>query len=140
MPRPPRPLHTRFAEHVEWTPTCWIWKGVREGGYGGIYDRKQRYQAHRISYMLHVGPIPEGLVIDHLCRNTRCVNPDHLEAVTEQVNILRGLGTSSVFARKTHCKYGHEFTPENTYIHKSRNSRVCRTCNREKIRRYRAAA
>jgi len=113
---------------------CWLWTGYLAGGqgYGGIEIRGQQCLAHRVVYELLVGPIPEGLELDHLCRNRCCVNPDHLEAVTSKVNVLRGVGISAANAVKTHCVNGHEFTDENTYLH--RGHRHCRKCGREESR------
>ena len=109
---------------------CWEWQPkLMVIGYGCISVNGKQTLAHRLSYELSVGPIPEGLQIDHLCRNRACQNPNHLEAVTQKVNILRGNGYSARNARKTHCKYGHEFTEANTYIRAS-NQRKCRTCHR----------
>ena len=112
---------------------CIEWIGARHphGGYG-CFGTKQNgkwglRRAHRIAYMHFVGPIPDGLTIDHLCRNTACVNPSHLEAVTDRVNVLRGSSPPALNSRKTHCKYGHEFTAENIYRTAS-NGRKCRTC------------
>ncbi len=85
--------------------------------------------AHRAAYELYVGPIPEGLTIDHLCRNTLCVNPAHLEAVTMRENILRGTGPSAQAARKTHCLRGHPFDDGNT-LFRATGKRVCRACQR----------
>lgn len=88
--------------------------------------------AHRAVYELLVGPIADGLVIDHLCRKPSCVNPSHLEAVTQSENLKRGLGPAVTRARhaaQTHCRHGHEFSPDNTIVNSS-GSRVCRTCNR----------
>ena len=85
--------------------------------------------AHRAYYERYVGPIPEGLVIDHLCRNRRCVNPTHLEPVTSAENNLRGLGPGAVNRRKKACHRGHAFTPENTYHPPSDpKHRMCRAC------------
>lgn len=105
-------------------------------GYGALSIFGQRVYAHRFSYELHVGPIPEGLVIDHLCRNRLCVNPDHLEPVTSQENVRRGHEALGVRQYATHCKNGHEYTPENTLI-TVEGWRSCRTCSRERDRRRR---
>lgn len=93
--------------------------------------------AHRLSYELHKGEIPEGLEIDHLCRNRWCVNPDHLEAVTRRENIMRGDGPKKLGelnSKKTHCKHGHPFDKENTR-YRPTGGRSCRICNRERQRK-----
>jgi HNH endonuclease len=110
---------------------CWIWKGSKaRGGYGHININGKYPSAHRVAYEIVKGEIPPGMVLDHLCRNPSCVNPNHLEPVTYRENLLRGVGITAINAAKTHCPRGHEYTEENTYISK-RNQRTCRTCARE---------
>ena len=128
-------VEARFWPKVDKTGDCWIWTAAQDGkGYGGFWDGEQRQKAHRVAYELMVGLIPTGLCLDHLCRNTLCVNPAHLEVVTQRVNILRGVGVSAQKARQTHCINGHELTPQNTYIREDRRhpSRSCRVCDRER--------
>lgn len=112
---------------------CWIWTAsVSTPGYGQVYLSGRNRIAHRLVYELLVGPIPEGLNLDHLCRNRRCVNPAHLEPVTQRENLMRGVGTiAGQNARKTHCKHGHEFTPENTR-RDAKGNRHCRACARQR--------
>ena len=109
---------------------CIVWQGALIEGYGRIYkDKNHRFtRVHRVMYEAIKGKIPKGLVLDHLCRNRACVNVDHLEAVTDRVNLSRGFGASALNARKTHCKRGHEFTPENT--NPWRGHRSCRLCHK----------
>lgn len=118
---------------------CWLWQGpLSDGGYGRLYVEKGvEVPAHRWSYEHSVGPIPDGLTIDHLCRVRACVNPDHLEPVTMRVNILRGTSPASHNATKTACKHGHPFDEENTY-HMPAGGRSCRACQRNAAAAYRA--
>lgn len=119
---------SQLEPRFERTPSCWIWKGSRSvAGYGYVRSGSRNTCAHRVVYELLVGPIPEGLVIDHLCRNPSCVNPAHLEPVTQAENILRGLGPVAANAKKTECVHGHSFDEANTYVD-SNGGRKCRTC------------
>lgn len=128
---------------------CWLMDGHLRHGYALIRDAegKQR-DAHRVVYEEYVGPIPEGLQLDHVCHtldkdcagghscpHRRCVNPAHLEPVTQRENALRGVSFSAANAVKTHCAQGHEFTPENTY-YRTPTHRQCRTCIRAWVAAY----
>ena len=115
---------------------CWIWNGAAIAhGYGAFGINGSLYKAHRVSYFLANGSLLEDLVLDHLCRNPSCVNPSHLEPVTQKENSRRGAGPCSENARKTHCPKGHEFTPENIYEYQGR--RHCRTCRKHRnLARY----
>jgi len=122
---------------------CWNFTGSRNpAGYGRIYDGTRKTYAHRAMYAAWVEPIPEGLSIDHLCRNTSCVNPDHLEAVTQRENVLRGSGPFAVKAAQTHCVHGHEFTSDNTLVRSDgrRNCRACAVANSRRQRQNRKAS
>ena len=134
-------LEARFWSKVEVKSPydCWPWRaGLFSDGYGLFVRADNRAErAHRVAYELAYGPIPAGLTIDHLCRHHPCVNPAHLEAVTNKENILRGVSFSAVNARKTHCIHGHEFTVENTFI-TARGRRSCQACRLARQRaRYR---
>lgn len=111
---------------------CWRWKkALNTYGYGVVTVRGfKTQQAHRIAYELCVGPIPDGLEIDHLCRVRSCVNPSHLEPVTRRENLIRGIGFPGENKRKTHCPQGHEYTPENLLpAHAKVGHRTCRLCH-----------
>ena len=135
----------RFWSKVDKTDHCWLWTGATStSGYGYFSTGGQRFSAHRFSYLLAHGGIPEGLVVDHLCHgwdenckaegnscpHRACLNPDHLEAVTERVNILRGRGVSGEASRRTHCPKGHPYDETNTLV--EGNARRCRTCREAK--------
>lgn len=111
---------------------CWQWTaGTNFRGYGRFYAPPKNEAAHRYAYEIVKGKIPEGLTIDHLCRNTGCVNPAHLEAVTGKENNLRSNNIPALNARKTHCIRGHPFTVENTYHPYGQPSRrQCKECVR----------
>lgn len=118
---------------------CWEWRGKRDSGGYGVLCRNRNGKrcnltAHRAAYEAWVGPIPEGLVLDHLCRNHACVNPDHLEPVTHRVNCMRGMSPGIAAARLGQCIKGHEFTAENTYRAPT-GRRECRRCHADRERR-----
>ena len=136
----------RFLDNV-WIPTdktmCWRWIGqLNNHGYGQsgirvrVGDSLNNRLAHRIIYQLIFGNIPDGLVIDHLCRNRACVNPYHLEPVPMTVNTLRGEGPTAYYARRDSCKWGHLFDDRNTRM--AGNARLCKTCQRRSTREYMA--
>ncbi len=117
---------------------CWQWTaGKIPSGYGSFHvARMSRAASHRYAWEVLRGPIPDGLTLDHLCRNKLCVNPEHIEVVTRGENTLRAVDIGARNRNKTHCEKGHEFTPENTRM-ASRNGRThrrCRTCDRNRER------
>ena len=161
-------LEDRFFEKVALMANgCWIWTGsIMRHGYGLIQNNGKSLTGHRVSYELFKGPVPKGLVVDHTCHDPRtcdggrscihrrCVNPDHLEAVTKKRNSSAErscaskslvLGRENSVKRRlgvTHCVHGHEYTPENTIIQRTKRSpngcRVCRICYAESQKRYKA--
>lgn len=141
---PRRNIYLRFIDNIEKKNGCWNWTGNKgRSGYGSIAIKiggkmkAANVSAHRFSYVIFKGRIPDKFHIDHLCRNILCVNPDHLEAVTLHENLRRGVGVCALNSRKTHCKNGHEFTAENVYKIKSgRKGRGCRKCIYKAGRNY----
>lgn len=134
-------LPRRVWDKITVTEGCWTWTGAGSGGsdpYGVTWDGERRVKAHRLTYEAAYGPIGEGLVLDHLCRTHLCVNPTHLEPVTNAENVMRGNAPGPLATRTNRCKRGHEYTPENTK-NRSDGYRECRTCMREASRRYKAA-
>lgn len=129
-PTPMERMWARITEQPGPTggPPCWIYSGDDAGnGYQRIKVNGKRHMAHRWMWEQTYGPIAAGLELDHLCRNPPCCNPAHLEPVTRKVNSDRGFSPWGINARKTHCKHGHEFTPENTYRH-TNGGRMCKAC------------
>lgn len=121
----------RFFSHVEQIGKCWLWMAFRQpdGDYGKFWLDDKCLLAHRWSYEFLRTEIPAGLDLDHLCRTPPCVNPWHLEPVTDLVNVVvRGTGITAINARKTHCLRGHSFDEANTYITPKRGRRHCRAC------------
>ena len=145
-PTIPAELPERFRIRVRVDPAtgCWIWTGSNQGRQGyGIYKvavGDQRWvMAHRFCYEFIIGPIPQGLVLDHGCLTEPCVNPFHVQAVTSRINTLRGNGPTAINARKVFCKRGHPLFGENLH-RKVRNGwpvRECRACKRFLARRWR---
>jgi HNH endonuclease len=140
-------LETRFWSKVDKNgPTpehrpdlgpCWIWTGGTSNGYGRIWRDGRVTPAHRVAYEMLVGPLADDREPDHLCRNHPCVNPTHLEAVTRRENLRRGVGHGA----ETHCPKGHPYSGDNLMLERGKNgstTRRCKTCNREKVRRYTA--
>jgi len=136
------PLNTLSSvmDRVDIGPGCWEWtRGTNGVGYGRVSWGGRYEYVHRILYQHFVGPIPDGLELDHLCRNRLCANPEHLEAVTSTENKRRGIAGKLAGARqraKTHCPSGHPYSGENLY--ECRGERICRECNRAAARRYQA--
>lgn len=137
-------LRANVDRRIIRTATCWLWAGYRHpNGYGQVSIDKRKWLTHRYVYSTLVGPIPEGLTLDHLCRVRACCNPEHLEPCTLATNILRGEGPPARNARATHCKRGHEFTTDNIYWLQPGNRRCCRTCKlaaQQLVRDQRAAS
>lgn len=144
-------LEERLASGIDMRgpDECWPWMGALiSGGYGQINAAGRTRHVHRVVYEILVGPVPDGLTLDHechtrevtcnlgdLCPHRRCCNPAHLEPVTQQTNVRRGRGLTARNAVATHCKHGHEFTLENTY--RWRGHRMCRQCVRNNKRALR---
>jgi hypothetical protein len=121
----------RFWSKVDAAGFCWEWTGSRSNGYGMFHFEGRDVRAHRWAYEFLVCPIPEGLDLDHLCRNHACVNPDHLEPVSHRTNVIRGARPRQ-HAMKTHCPQGHPYDEVNTYRNPNHPShRTCKACARK---------
>lgn len=119
----PVPIEKRLAKLIKKTDSCWLWQGALSyKGYGAFEVKGVVYKAHRFVYEWYVGPIPDGLQLDHLCFVKHCVNPDHLEPVTNRENQIRYKRTI------TSCPQGHPYDDRNTRIYQGR--RWCRECDR----------
>lgn len=104
----PEEYRERFTSKVDFSGSCWIWTAGKNHGYGRVGFQQALHYAHRLAYEWARGPIPAGLHLDHLCRTPACIKPEHLEAVTCAQNVLRGVGACATYARRTHCRRGHE--------------------------------
>lgn len=133
---PPRvPLIERLTGRTQFSGECWLWTGTTSGGYGQMKIDGRPHLVHRVAYELLVGPIPAGLVIDHLCRVRRCWNPDHLEPKTQRENLLApgSMAAAAAKAAQTHCVNGHSL--EDAYVYGTvRHCRPC-TADRDRVKR-----
>lgn len=121
----------RFARKIVSMDCCWEWGGAKmKRGYGRFMLNGENMMAHRVIYELLIGPIPPGLTVDHLCRNTSCMNPGHMEIVTLAENLRRRpiAGTAFLNAIKTHCPRGHELSGDNLRGGQRINNRACKAC------------
>lgn len=123
---------------------CWPWSGyVAKNGYPFVTVEGETRTAHRAVYEHMLGPIPKGMELDHLCRNPQCVNPRHMEPVTPRENNMRSSSPAALAARKTHCVRGHPLSGDNVTLIERQGGRVdrrCKTCHRERQRKYTHAA
>lgn len=139
----PEPLHriknrrSSLLDFVEVDDAgCWVWTGYKNNyGYGQFNWEGFRWLVHRLAYTFCVGPIEPGLTVDHLCRNRGCLNPEHLEPVSNEENIQRGRWQPVLNAKKTHCMRGHAFDENNTYW-TGRGERSCRICRNASSRAW----
>jgi hypothetical protein len=124
-------LDRLFAKTTPGWNGCVVFTGAHSATYGQIWWNRAQHLAHRVAYELMVGPIPDGNVIDHLCSNRSCVNPHHLEPVTQDENVRRaGTPMAARQSAKTRCRRGHEYDLVNTYYAPGTGHRQCRECNR----------
>lgn len=133
------PAIDRFMNYALPEPNsgCWLWMAqIKPNGYGAFYDENQNlWYAHRYSYTVHKGAIPSHLVVHHKCSVRSCVNPDHLEIITQSQNVKHGIEKSKIHNKsKTHCPYGHEYTNDNILLY--RGGRYCRACKRIRESKY----
>lgn len=122
----------RFWATVDQGEGCWLrpTRSLGHDGYGAVSIGGKHYKAHRVAWTLVNGPIPEGMVLDHLCRNRGCVRPDHLEVVTGVENVLRGVGWGAQNATKTECVNGHPLSGDNLRVQRN-GGRICVECERQ---------
>lgn len=126
-----------FWSKVEKSEGCWNWTGSDNGlGYGRFWVNGKTYIAHRVSVILSGRKIPPNMVVDHTCRNRRCVNPGHLRVVTQAINAVENsVGMSAQNKAKLVCLRGHSLSGENLRINK-KGARICITCSRESGKKY----
>lgn len=141
--RPRRSVEDRFWPKVEKSAGCWLWRAaIDTTGYGVMNAGGRKAYAHRVSFELAHGPIPDGLEVLHSCDVRPCVNPDHLSVGTRTDNMqdakAKGRESGGPYRGATHCVRGHAFTPENTRIRTDGKRRSCRSCNRDRMAAHRA--
>lgn len=118
----------RFEKNIQKTDSCWNWTGYKVSGYGIFYVKRIPMRAHRISLVVFRDEVlKKNLIVDHICNNTQCVNPEHLRQISGRENVIRGKGPTAINAKRTHCKAGHPLSGENL-IPRWRGERTCRTC------------
>ncbi len=124
-----------FGQSGQYPTECWIWLAGKNGdGYGRFYINSTQYPAHRIAFILANNSINEKWPLDHLCKNPSCVRPDHLENISNEINIKRGTSNAAINAKKVECYRGHEFSKENTGYNQD-GSRYCQACSRLRVRK-----
>ena len=138
--------HERFFKFIKISQggDCWDWIGAKNSdGYGmflfsnGLVRARRQFRAHRVSYSIFKGELSKDLVIDHICRNKSCVNPDHLREVTNKVNIIENSSSiAALHKAKNFCSNGHEYTIENTFYRSNASHRNCKQCNRNNANNY----
>lgn len=135
LPRPSSTDLTRFFSRIKVNPitTCWDWQAsINQKGYGQFWAFKRMRAAHRVAYVWLVGAIPANLTVDHLCKNTACVNPCHMEIVTARENTLRSNNQAAINARKSICNHGHPLSGDNLFID-TLGRRICRACRKRVV-------
>lgn len=137
-------LSAEVDRRIQKTPTCWLWRGtMSNSGYGQMYYAGRAWRAHRLTLLAYGVIVPDGMVVDHICRKRNCVNPAHLRIVDTRTNSIENSnGASARNIAKTICSSGHAYTAENTYRYPdgSRRCRICARASSRKIRRQRAEA
>lgn len=131
-------LKQRFLAKIKKENGCWVWTASKvktKLSYGQIWDGERLQLSHRVSYQIYKGKIPKGMTIDHMCRNTLCVNPEHLRVLSLRDNILAGDGPTAKNYRKKFCVHGHPLKPGN--FKKTKYGRICRTCSNAQNRKRR---
>lgn len=129
-------VEQRFLQYVDRTDSCWLWTGgINQHGYSKFWDGQKLTSGHRTSFALFVGPLVDGMEIDHLCRVRHCVNPAHLEQVTPRTNVVRSVSPAAINAAKTECASGHPLAGENLIL-SPEGYRYCRECRRRWAREY----
>ena len=133
----PLPIDTNgYLRKIRKHNGCWLWRGYKnKDGYGVLFAGGRSWKAHRFYYTKFASEIPKNLTIDHLCRVRHCVNPKHLERVSHQTNVSRGLNG---IANNPNCKHGHPYSESNTYyvIQRGRQRRRCRICGLIATKKY----